>query len=154
MKASALLVVTIACTGAPNTISPHHAAAIQDSVRVVLATYQRYGAAAQWDSLVGLYTTDSTFSWIEDGRRARGPAVRRALTSMPAGVRVETTYDSTDIVALAPGLALLTTYYDTRFVGPMSAHYNGALSMVWAHQPPGWRIVGGHSSAAIAHAAP
>ena len=150
----AALLATVACVGSSREISPNRALAIQDSVRVALAAYRRYAAAAQWDSLVRLYTTDSTFRWIEDGHRARGPAVRRAFTSVPPGVRIETNYDSTDIVALAPGLAVLTTYYDTRLVGPMSAHYSGAISMVWSHQPAGWRIVGGHSSSAVAHAAP
>jgi hypothetical protein len=67
-------------------------------------------------------------------------------------MRVETTYDSTQVVALAPGIAALTTYYRTRFVGtPTPVQFGGAISMVWAHEPGGWRIRSGHSSSATPH---
>ena len=129
-----------------------HAVAIQDSVRTALADYRRYSAAGQWDSLLRLYTADSSFRWIEDGRRGGGAAVRRALTSLPPGLRVETTYDGTEVVALAPGIATLTTFYQTRFVGsPTPVQFAGAISMVWTHELGGWRIRGGHSSSAAPH---
>jgi hypothetical protein len=115
-------------------------------VRVALGTYQRYTAASQWDSLVGLYRMDPGFAWIEDGRRFGASAMRKGLTSTPSGVHVQTTYDSTDVEPLAPGLAALTAYYHTQFVGPMHADFSGAITMLWAHESAGWRIIGGHSS--------
>jgi hypothetical protein len=77
-------------------------------------------------------------------------ALRKALSSLPPGMRVETTYDSTEIVALAPGIASLTTYYRTEFVGSAApVRFGGAISMIWTHEPGGWRIRGGHSSSAV-----
>lgn len=143
------------CTPSSPTLTPSHAAAVQDSVRAALADFGRYAAVAQWDSLLGLYSTDSSFRWIENGTRHRFAAVRQAMTSMPPGVRVETTYDSTEVVPLAPGLATLTTYYETRFVGSTPAvHFGGAISMIWAHEPAGWRIRGGQSASRPPSAAP
>jgi SnoaL-like domain len=141
------------CTLTSTSLPASHSAAIQDSVRSALATYQRYSAAGQWDSLLTLYTSDSTFRWIEDGRRGGGAALRTALASLPAGVRVATTYDSMEIVALSPGVAALTTYYRTEFLGyPTPVRFSGAISMVWAHEAAGWRIRSGHSSSATPHA--
>lgn len=140
------LLTSAACTPAAPSLTATHAAAMQDSVRAALTDYGRYAANAQWDSLVGLYSTDTSFRWIEDGSRSHLAAVRRALTSMPPGMRVETTYDSTEVVPLAPGVAWLTTYYQTQFVGSTPpVHFGGAISMMWAHEPNGWRIRGGQS---------
>jgi ketosteroid isomerase-like protein len=124
-----------------------HATAIQDSVRAALTDFGRYSGAAQWDSVLRLYSTDAGFRWIEQGRRVGIGGVRQALLAMPRGVGAETTYDSTEVVPLAPGVAVLTTYYKTRFVGSSTpVQFTGAISMVWTHEPAGWRIRNGHSS--------
>ena len=149
---SLMLLASARCATSSPGLSADHAAAIQDSVRSALGDYRRHAAAAQWDSVVRLYSADSTLRWIEDGRRADGAAIRRALTSLPRGMRVETTYDSMQVVALAPGIAALTTYYRTRFVGtPTPVQFAGAISMVWAHEAGGWRIRSGHSSSTTPH---
>ncbi len=138
---------SVGCTKTPAALTASHALAIQDSVRSALADYGRYAAAAQWDSVLRLYSTDSGFRWIEGGSRGGIGSVRRAFSALPAGLRVETHYDSTDIVALAPGVAVLTTYYQTKFIGyPTPVQFAGAISMVWSHEPAGWRIRSGHSS--------
>jgi len=139
-------------TSAPE-LTPSHVAAIQDSVRTALAEFRRYSAAAQWDSVAGLYSTDSGFRWIEDGTRSDRAVLQKTLSALPKGMRVETTYDSTDVAALGPGVAVLTTYYHTQFVGASPpVQFGGAISMVWIHEPGGWRIRSGHSSSARAHA--
>jgi ketosteroid isomerase-like protein len=141
------------CGTSSSGLTASHAVAIRDSVRAALADFGRYAAAAQWDSLMRLYSADSSFRWIEDGRRGGPVAVRKAYSSLPPGLRVETTYDSTEVVPLAPGIAALTTYYRTRFVGsPTPVQYAGAISMVWTHEPGGWRIRSGHSSSGAPHA--
>jgi ketosteroid isomerase-like protein len=139
------------CRSSAGVISTSHRAALQDSVRAALADFGRYAAAAQWESMAGLYSDDPGFYWIEDGRRVGKAGVRQALLAVPAGMKVETTYDSTNIVVRGPGLADLSTYYRSRFVGssPPIA-FSGAISMVWAHEPGGWRIESGHSSSARA----
>ena len=134
------------CAPPGGALTSSHAAAMQDSVRSALATYQRYSASAEWDSLVGLYRDDSTFSWIEDGRRSRSAAVRKTLTSIP-GLKVETAYDSTEIIPLAPGIASVTANYRTTFVGANPpVQFHGAISMIWKHDAGGWKIWSGHSS--------
>ena len=142
-------VSSVHCTQAPVGLTSSHALAIQDSVRSALADYGRYAAAAQWDSVLRLYSTDSGFRWIEGGRRGGIGAVRQAFSALPPGLRAATYYDSTEIVALAPGVAVLTTYFQTTFIGsPAPLQFAGAISMVWSHEPAGWRIRSGHSSSA------
>jgi uncharacterized protein DUF4440 len=149
LSLSAAVVTSVECSTPPLGLTASHAGAIQDSVRTALADFRRYAATAQWDSLVRLYSADSSFRWIEDGRLARRSAVQQALSGLPPGVRVETTYDSMEVSALAPGVGELTTYYQTRFVGsPTPVQFAGAISMVWMHEPGGWRIRSGHSSSA------
>jgi hypothetical protein len=151
MAALAIWVVAAAgCADSQRALSPSRAAAIADSVQGAIALYLRYMSAGQWDSVVSLYGTDSSFRWIESGQRYHGGTIRRTLMSAPIGTHVETKYDSTEVVALAPGLALVTTYYNTQMSGPMAAHFGGAISMVWSHQPDGWRLIGGHSSSGAA----
>jgi ketosteroid isomerase-like protein len=135
------------CTSPQSELTASHATAIQDSVRSALAAYGRYSAAGQWDSLLGLYSTDSSLRWIEDGKRGGGASIRKAFAALPSGLKVETTYDSTEVVPLAPGVAVLTTFYRTQFVGSTPpVQFNGAISMVWTHERDGWRIRSGHSS--------
>jgi hypothetical protein len=142
-----LALAGVAIAGCTRSLSTAQAAAIQDSVRIALADFSRLSAAAQWDSVVHMYSEDSSFRWIEEGTRYRVAEMRQGMERLPAGMRFETTYDSTLVVALAPGFASLTTYYRTRFVGSTaSGQFAGAMSMIWAHEAGGWRIREGHSS--------
>ena len=63
-------------------LTPAHASAIRDSVRAMLATFQRYSAHREWDSVATLYVSDSTLRWIEDGR-----VVMRSSTALEKGLR-------------------------------------------------------------------
>src|SRR4051812_26706822 len=87
-------------------LTSSHAAAIRDSVRGALRDYQRLAAAAQWDSVAVLYSADADARWIEDGKRSDAATIRKGLASLH-GTRVATTYDRTEILPLAPGLASL-----------------------------------------------
>jgi len=132
------------CGGARGALAASHAAAMRDSVLRALGTYQRLAASAKWDSVAALYATSPGANWIEDGMRTDGETVRKTLRSLGA-MRVATTYSGVEVSPLAPGLASLTTYFETRFVGT-PVHFTGAISMLWSHEPEGWRIRSGHSS--------
>ena len=149
MTAIAFVSALLACAREPDGLTPAHAAAIGDSVRSAMATYQRFATTARWDSLAAMYSRDDDLRWIEDGKRANGPAIRTELLGLGA-LHVETAYDSTEVAALAPGVASLTTYHRTHFVGT-PVQFAGAISMIWVHEPAGWRIRAGHSSVPVAH---
>ncbi len=69
LSLSLSLLAVQGCSREPSGLSTSHAVAIEDSVRTALAAFQRYAGAAQWDSLTALYSKDSRFRWIEEGRR-------------------------------------------------------------------------------------
>ena len=141
-----------ACTGLSggNRMTATHAAAIRDSVQATLDTFQRYSAAGQWDSLAGLYADDADFRWMDQGMvQYRSAAqMRQALRRVSSNTRSETTYFDTKIVALAPGVAAVTTIFHTRFseAGTPGAESGGVLDMTLVHREGGWKILLGHSS--------
>lgn len=152
----ALVVLGFALTSGcePSTPSANtvHAAAICDSVRTELTNLLSLQAAARWDSVAQLYSRDTSFRWIDSGKEYRLGAMLQGLAAL-RGVRAATRYDSTQIVALAPGLASITSQYRTEYLGASpEVRFEGAISMLWAHEPNGWRIRGGHSSSANPHA--
>lgn len=141
-----------ACVGVPASreMTAAHAAAIRDSVQATLDAFRRYSAAGQWDSLAGLYATDADFRWMDQGMiQYRSAAqIRQALRRVAPGTRSETTYFDTNILALAPGVAAVTTIFHTRFTenGKPGAEYGGVLDMTLVHREGGWKILLGHSS--------
>lgn len=141
-----------ACTTAPpcSALTAVHAAAIRDSAQAVLDAFRRYSAKGQWDSLGSLYADEANFRWLEQGVvQYRSPAIlRQALRRVPPGTRIETSYNDTQAVALAPGVASITTAFRTQFVdqGRPGAEFSGVLNMTLVHREAGWRILVGHSS--------
>jgi ketosteroid isomerase-like protein len=156
-RATLLIVVALGCAAEPRALSDAHAAALRDSARTMLATFQRLSAAQQWDSVASLYAEDSTFWWAEQGTiRYRAGEIRRALTGMPRGMRIETTYEGMEIVALAPGLASVMTRFQTRIgdSAAVAASFGGVVSMTLQHRAGGWRIISGHTSSPVAGTGP
>ncbi len=147
----ALLVGLMAgCTRAPQQLSDAHAAAIRDSVQAMLQVYRDQVAAKEWDSVASLYADDPHFRWVEDGvvRYRSAAEIRQALAALPPSMRVETTYDETEIVPLAPGVASVLTRFETRFVDSTGAGFGfgGAITITLMHREGGWRFLSGHSS--------
>jgi ketosteroid isomerase-like protein len=145
-----LLGLAVACSAPPPPFSDAHAAAIQDSVRSMLAEFRAHSAAGQWDSMARMYADDPRFRWFEDGviRYRSAAEVRQALAGLLAGMRIETTYDSMEIVAVAPGIATASTLFETRFTDSTGGGFGfgGAITMTLVHEADGWRFLGGHSS--------
>jgi SnoaL-like domain len=132
------------------SLPPSHAAAIRDSVHTMLAAFQRYSSARQWDSVATLYVADSSLRWIENGRLVmRSTAsLEQALRSLPATTSIETVYDTLEITPIAPGVASVLAYYHTTFKDSTrgNATFGGLLTMTIVHQPGGWRFLNGHTS--------
>ena len=131
-------------------MTPSQVVAAQDSLRTTLEAFQRATTAKQWDSVSHMYSTDSTFRWIEDGRVvARSAAtIRQHLLAMPASTSIATAYDSVEYLPIAPGVGSLTTRYTTTVKDSASGGFSfgGILTMTFVHKPDGWRIINGHTS--------
>ncbi|MDH3497686.1 MAG: hypothetical protein OER21_13070 [Gemmatimonadota bacterium] len=148
----ALLVAATACAPASPHLTDTHAAAIRDSVQQTLAQIQRYSAAGLRDSTARFYADTSVFRWVEDGRvQYRSVTeIREALAALGSTVRFETTFEDTDVLPLAPGVASVVTRFETRFVDSLAAAFTfgGMITMTLIHRPDGWRILTGHASSA------
>lgn len=51
---------------------------------------------------------------------------------------------------VAPGVAMVTTLFQTRLVDPKGGGFSfgGALTMTLVERPDGWKILNGHASGA------
>jgi ketosteroid isomerase-like protein len=147
------LLVNTGCQYSSHRLTDAHAEAIRDSVAAALSQFRQYSAAAEWDSLGAFYSDAPTFRFFESGQLQYGSAaeVRSALANLPADMRITTNYRDTEIQALAPGLALASTMFETTFSDGGGARFDfgGALTVLWVHEPGGWRILNGHSSAPV-----
>jgi hypothetical protein len=149
----AVLTLTAACTHGPRPLTATQVAAMQDSVRETLSLFRRYQSTSQWDSLSRLYADDDRFRWVENGvvRYRSAADVRQALARLASVMRIETTYQETEILPIAPGLASVVTRFQTRFGDPAAGGFTfgGAITMTLIHAAEGWRILGGHTSSPI-----
>lgn len=71
--------------------------------------------------------------------------------ALPPGARVENNYQGTEITPLAPGVAMVTTLFQTRLIDPQGGGFarGGALTMTLIERSDGWKILNGHSSSAV-----
>lgn len=146
----ALFAVVLASCG-PRALTPGHAAAIQDSVSTLLADYAGFSSEGDLAGLAELYLDEPGFVWAEDGGiRYRAVAeVRASLESLSAGMDVTTVLDDTRILPMAPGVAWVTTAFETRVGGAQGGFsYSGMITMTVVHRDAGWKIAGGHTSTA------
>jgi ketosteroid isomerase-like protein len=143
----------LACAQREPVLTDAHVAAMRDSVSAFLEDFRRFSAASQWDSLGALYSDRSDFRFLESGevRYESAGAIRAAFRQVPPGVRIETTNRNVTVQPIAPGLAVVSSLFDTEFKDSARTQfgYGGALTMVVQHEPAGWRIVSGHSSAPV-----
>lgn len=146
----------VSCRPGTVELSPAHADAMRDSVREAAARFQRFSASAQWDSLGALYSDEPGFRFLESGavQYPSARAVREALARLPPGVSITTTYGDLFVDPVRPGVAVLSGLFHSTFgdsAGPQFS-FSGAVSVLWVHEPGGWRIRGGHSSVPVARA--
>jgi len=147
---------SLACRQPSATLTDAHQNAMRDSVTAALDAFRRYSAASQWDSLAALYSTDPSFRFAESGtiQYESAAGIRGALKSVAAGTRIETTWEQARIDPLAPGVAVASGLFVTRFADSTNSGFtfSGAITMVWVHEAAGWRIRHGHSSAPVRRA--
>lgn len=152
LAAVAAIASLAGCAAGPPSaaLTAAHAAAIRDSAQATLDTFHRYSAAGHWDSLAGLYADDADFRWLAQGmiQYRTAAQIRQALRRVSPGTRSETSYFDTKIMALAPGVAAVSTIFHTRFFdgGKPGAETGGVLDMILVHRADGWKILHGHSS--------
>lgn len=129
------------------------AAAIRKGVQATLDAYREHAAAGRWDELMRLYADDPRFRWVSNGivESRSVEQIRKYFATLPPGARVETTFQDAEITPLAPGVAMVTTLFQTRLVDPKSGGFSfgGAMTMTLVERPDGWKILNGHSSAPV-----
>ena len=137
----------------PAELSEAHAAAIRDSVSSALQAFRELGSGPDPTAAAGFYSESPAFRFYENGMLRYGSAadVRAALEGVGAGMRITTEYSDTDVAALAPGLALVRSLFESRLQGEsgFALTYGGAMTTVWVHEADGWRILSGHTSAPL-----
>ena len=137
----------------PGGLSEAHAAAIRDSLSSALDAFRELGSGPDPTAAAGFYSESPAFRFYENGalRYESAAEVRAALEAVGAGMRITTEYTNTDIEALAPGLALVRSLFEStlRGVGGLAVTYGGAMTTVWVHEADGWRILSGHTSAPV-----
>ncbi len=140
-------------TAGAQELSPDQAAAVRQGVQATLDAYRTLAAAGQWDALMRLHADDPRFRWVANGAveaRAVGD-IRKSFEALSPGVRVETSYQNTEITPLSPDLAYVVTSFQTRLVDPNSKGFSfgGILTMTFLRRPDGWKILNGHSSSPV-----
>ena len=148
-----ILLGSMGCVRPAADLTAEHAAAIGDSARVFLAEFSRLSEAARWDSLGALYSDRTDFRFLESGevRYPNAAAIRDAFAAMPVGTRIRTENTDVAVQPLAPGVAGVSARFATQFLDSTGAgfRFGGAISLTLQHEPAGWRIVSGHSSAPV-----
>jgi hypothetical protein len=134
------------------------AAAIRKGVQATLAAYCELSAAGRWDALMRLYADAPRFRWASNGAVVAHSVdeIRQYFSGLPAGSRVETAYQDTEIAPLAPGVALVETSFTTRMIDARGGGFGfgGMLTMTLVERADGWKIIAGHSSSAPPRRAP
>ena len=137
----------------PASLSEARATAIRDSVTIAFDAFRELASGPDPTAVAGLYSDSPAFRFYESGelRYESAADVRAAIEGLGPGTRITTEYSDTDVEALAPGLALVRSLFETtlRGEGGFEFSYSGALTMLWAHEPGGWRILSGHSSSPV-----
>ena len=137
-------------------LSEARAAAIRDSVSSALDEFRELGSGPDPTAVGGFYSESPAFRFYESGalRYQSAADVRAALEGLGPGMRVTTEYSDTDIEALAPGVALVRSLFESTLEGEggFAFTYGGAMTTVWIHEVDGWRILSGHTSVPVPRA--
>ena len=134
-------------------LSEAHAAAIRDSVSTALDAFRELGSGPDPTAAARFYSESPAFRFYENGalRYESAADVRAALRGLGPAMRITTEYSGIDIVALAPGIALVRSLFESTVQGEGGSAftYGGAMTTVWVHEADGWRILSGHTSAPV-----
>ena len=128
------------CSSAPPLVPwDDQARKIVDSVHYALAVYRDRFNAADRDSLLRFYVQDDKWPWAVDGRVGTPSSVmmRSRLDRLAAYPEWHLWYTNLSVIAVAPGLASVTTDYRMTFGGRTAKAliYDGALTMFGSIDP-------------------
>lgn len=147
------LCVGFGCQPQDAGLSEARAGAIRDSVAAAMEAFREVGSGSDPAAVGVFYSESPAFRFYENGalRYESAADVRAALEGLGPGMRITTEYSDTDIQALAPGLAQVRALFEStlRGEGGFKFTYGGAVTILWAREPGGWRILSGHSSAPV-----
>ena len=150
-----LFAFTAGTTLRAEEITQAQAAAIRQGVQTTLDAYREQAAAGNWDALLRLYADEPQFRWVESGVVvSRSPdEIRKHLTALPAGTRIENTFQETEILPVAGGVAEVVTLFQTRLVDAHGGGYSfgGAMTMTFVQRGNAWKILTGHASSPARH---
>ena len=137
----------------PDGLSEAHAAAIRDSVSSALDAFRELGSGPDPSATARFYSESPAFRFYENGalRYESAADVRVALGGLGPGMRITTEYSDIDIEALAPGIAIVRSLFESTVRGDDGSAftYGGAMTTVWVHEADEWRILSGHTSAPV-----
>jgi hypothetical protein len=135
----------------PPVLTPAQSVAIRDSVRAALGGYIERMNHHDIDSLLRFYVDDERFNWVADGRLIPSLTdIRKGIEAVSGFSRWHLEYTDTRIVALAPGVASVSTLYTQSLADSTGKGFSfgGALTMNFIDTPGGWKLLDGHSSSA------
>jgi ketosteroid isomerase-like protein len=148
--ALAFLGLALASVARGVDMSEATAAEVRNGVQATLDAFRAHSAAGDWDAVTALYLDSPQFRWIEDGRvKYRSvDEIRTSLTGMPAGTRIQTTYEDTEITPLSADVAVVVTRFATRVRIPQSGGFSfgGTMTITFVRHDGQWKIAAGHTS--------
>jgi ketosteroid isomerase-like protein len=152
-RTAALCIVVGGCGSSSGSLTETHREAIRDSVATAMSQFQQASEEALWDSVAGFYSEKPEFRFFESGilQYESAQAVRQAFGGLPSDTRISTVYEATQIEPLAPGVALVSTSFETTFSNAIGTgfSYGGVLTLIWINESGAWRILNGHTSVPV-----
>ena len=125
----------------PAGLSEAHAATVRDSVASALDAIRGLGSGPDATALGGSCSDSPVLRFYEsEAQRYESAAdARAALEGVGSGMRDTTGYSNTDIEALAPGLALVRSLFESTLqgAGGFAFTYGGAMTTVRVHEADG-----------------
>ena len=146
--------VVIACQPSSSQLTESHRIAIEDSVRQFLTEYSDKVNGGDLLDIIPYYANEPGFHWLENGTVSY-PSYDSVVTVLemlaPTVAEIRVKFEEPRVVALAPGVALLTTSFQEFFADTSGTEFEfgGALSIVTVHRDDGWKFLSGHASAPV-----
>ncbi len=127
-----------------------HVTAIRDSVKELLADFTAKMDKRDMDGVAKLYSTDSSFFWIEGAgvRYESAKDIRDGLESLKNVPEIELKFYETRIDVLSPTIADVRTEFSQTFMtgNGKGDTYGGYMTITVVREKDGWRMRNGHTS--------
>lgn len=146
-----VLLVSISCGPASESLTPARRDAIRDSVETFLDLWEARAEALDVEGMAALYSGDEAFRWIEDGsvRYRSREDVRESLRGLEGQLTgLDFRWEGLRIDPVGPGAAVVTgSFIQALQLGERgSFEFRGVVSALVRHEAEGWRFLVGHAS--------